>query len=115
MRLPTPDLLALMRPHTGHVTDVRPARGFSSDLVAVIECENGPYFVKAVRNAGTRRVSMRCERAINPFVQPLSPPLLWQSEDEDWIVLGFEVVDGRRADFGVESDDLCEARGEERY
>jgi hypothetical protein len=106
MKLPTPELQALMRPHTGRVEEVRPARGFSSDLVAVVECENGAFFVKAVRNEGTRRVSIRCETAINPFVQPISPPVLWQAENAEWIVRGFEAVDGRRADFGVESDDL---------
>ncbi len=106
MELPTPGLQTLMRPHTGQVADVRPARGFSSDLVAVVECENGTFFVKAVRNEGRRRVSIRCETAINAFVQPISPPVLWQAENEEWIVLGFEALEGRRADFGSESDDL---------
>ncbi|MEO3749890.1 protein kinase [Streptomyces sp. B6B3] len=106
MQFPTPELQALMHPYTGHVADVRPPRGFSADLVAVLRCENGTFFVKAVRNEGMRRVSIRCELAINPFVQPISPPVLWQAENDEWIVLGFEAVDGRRADFGVDSADL---------
>ncbi|WP_049569169.1 hypothetical protein [Streptomyces sp. SBT349] len=103
-----PDLRALIHSHTGEVTVTRRTeRGFSSDLTAIVECEKGPFFVKAMRNRpGGRRDSLVRERVINPFVLPLSPELLWHAEDQEWMVLGFEVVDGRRADFGPGSTDL---------
>jgi hypothetical protein len=106
--LPEPDVRALIRPHTGAFTDIQPtARGFSSDLAALVECEKGPFFVKAARNrAGGRRDSLVREGVINPFVCPISPALRWRSEDANWIALGFDVVEGRSSDFAPGSADL---------
>ncbi|WP_233361227.1 phosphotransferase [Streptomyces sp. GMR22] len=106
--LPGPDLWALIQPHTGILSQAQPtARGFGSDLTAVIECEKGPFFVKAMRNRpGGRRASLIRERLINPAVQSVSPALLWHVEDDEWLVLGFEVVDARRSDFTPASPDL---------
>ncbi|MFE5158422.1 phosphotransferase [Streptomyces sp. NPDC056697] len=90
------------------MTDVGPAsRGFSSDLTALIRCGKGPFFVKAMRNRpGGRRESLVREALVNPAVKPVAPALLWQVENEGWIALGFDVVEGRRADFGPGSPDL---------
>ena len=106
--LPGPDFRALIRPHAGDVTEIQPtARGYSSDLTALVKCENGPIFVKAMRNRrGGRRASILRERLINPFVQPISPAVRWCAQDDEWIVLGFEVVDGRRSHFDPGSPDL---------
>ena len=106
--LPGPEFWALIEPHTGSVIRTqRTSRGFSSDLTAVVECEEGPFFIKAMRNQpGWRRDSIIRERAVQPFVQAVSPALLWHAEDEDWIALGFEVVEGGRPDFGPGSPDL---------
>ncbi|GAA4907268.1 hypothetical protein [Streptomonospora salina] len=106
--LPGPELRALIAPHTGEVSDIRPAQlGHSADVTAVIECEKGPFFVKAVPNRpGGKRASLVREGLINPYVQPLSPAVLWQAEDDAWTVLGFEVIQGRTADFTPGSPDL---------
>ncbi|GAB2801603.1 protein kinase family protein [Streptomyces daliensis] len=106
--LPGLEFWALIHPHTGDVTETRPAeRSFSSDLTALVECEKGPFFVKAMRNRpGGRRNSLAREKLINPAVHPVSPALLWSAEDDDWLALGFEVVHGRRADFTPDSTDL---------
>ncbi|MFF4573561.1 protein kinase [Streptomyces sp. NPDC001410] len=106
--LPESEIRPLIRQYTGPVVEVRrTVRGFSSDLTAVVECEKGPFFVKAVRSRpGGRRDSIIRERLINGFVSPVSPPLLWEAEDEHWLVLGFEVVDGRSSDFAPGSPDL---------
>jgi hypothetical protein len=78
-----------------------------SDLTAVVECERGHVFVKAQRNKpGGRRDSIIREELISPAVRPVSPRLLWVGETENWIVLGFEVVDGRHADLKPDSPDL---------
>ncbi len=106
--LPGPEFWAQIHPHTGDVTDVqRTERGSMSDLTALVECEKGPFFVKAVRNQpGGRLDSLVREQLINPFVRPLSPELLWHSDEDAWAVLGFEVIKGRFADFTPGSADL---------
>jgi hypothetical protein len=106
--LPGPEFWAQVHSHTGDVTDVqRTVRGFMSDLTAVVESEKGPFFVKAVRNRlGGRLDSLLRERDINQYVRPISPDLLWFAGEGAWAVLGFEVVDGRFADFTPESGDL---------
>jgi len=106
--LPGPEFWAQVHPHTGDVTDIqRTVRGCMSDLTAVVECEKGPVFIKAVRNRqGGRLDSLDRERLINPFVRPFSPELLWHSKAGEWAVLGFEVVKGRSADFAPGSADL---------
>lgn len=111
--LPGPEFRALIRPHTGDVRDAeRTKRGFSSDLTALIDAERGRFFVKAVRNRpGGRRDSILREGLINSAVQPISPTIRWQAEDDAWIALGFEAVEGRSARFEPRSSDLPEITG----
>lgn len=106
--LPGAEFWSLVRPHTGGLVEVRrTARGFRSDLTALVACERGPFFVKGVRNLpGGRRDSLVRERLINPAVRTVSPALRWHAEDERWIVLGFEVVEGRVSDLAPGSPDL---------
>lgn len=107
-RNPGPEFRALIHPHAGDVIDIRPTeRGTMSDLTAVLECEKGPFFVKAMRNRpGGRLDSILREKLINPFVQPTSPALRWCAEDDEWVVLGFEVINGKPSNFKPESPDL---------
>ncbi|MGC0423220.1 phosphotransferase [Embleya sp. AB8] len=102
------ELRRLIHPHTGDLADVRRTeRGFSSNLTALVTCENGPFFIKVVRNRpGGRRDSIVRERLINPTVLLLSPALRWHAEDDAWIALGFDAVDGRSSDFAPNSPDL---------
>jgi hypothetical protein len=103
-----PEILALARPYTGPTADVRPlgdGRSYS-DYTGVVTGARGAYFVKAMRNRGWRRESILRERAVNPFVRTVSPALRWSAEDADWIVLGFEVLPGRRPDLRPGSPDL---------
>ncbi|MFB4194176.1 protein kinase [Streptomyces carpaticus] len=106
--LPGPEFWALVHPYTGDVAKAKPPpRAFDSDVTAVVEAEEGRFFIKAMRNRpGGRRESLMREKVINPFVQPISPPLLWYTEDDAWVVLGFELVHGRHADFSPDSEDL---------
>ncbi|RLV08464.1 protein kinase [Streptomyces griseocarneus] len=108
--LPDGHFKALILPHTGNVTHVQiPARGFSSDFAAVIDSEKGRFFVKAMfNNPGGRKDSILRERAINPYVQPLSPPLLWSIDGDEhgWIILGFEAINGSPSHFEPGSPDF---------
>ncbi|QKW40131.1 protein kinase [Actinomadura sp. NAK00032] len=97
-----------MHPHTGALVSVEPTeRGFSSDLTALVTGEKGDWFVKAVRNRpGGRRESLVREGLINQHVRPISPAVHWQSENPEWLALGFAAVDARHADFAPGSSDL---------
>jgi hypothetical protein len=110
---PDPEFRALIHSYTGEVSEIRRTKyGFSSDLTAIVECEKGPFFVKAMRNRpGGRKDSITRERLVNEFVQPISPALRWYSETQGWIVLGFEAVDGRPSDLTPGSPDLPMAVG----
>lgn len=105
---PGPEFWSSVRAHTGNVFAVRPTdEGFSSDLTAVVECESGSFFVKAMRNvAGGRRESIEHERLINPHVRSVSPALRWYVDESDWYILGFDAVEGRSSDFKPGSTDL---------
>ncbi|GHI07195.1 hypothetical protein AQI88_22340 [Streptomyces cellostaticus] len=105
---PESAILPLIREHTGTVSEVtRTAGGFSSDLTAVIHGSRGRFFVKTMRNRpGGRRDSLIRERQINPFLHDITPRLLWDVEDDEWLVLGFEAIDGRPSDFAPDSPDL---------
>ncbi|MFI1676046.1 protein kinase [Streptomyces sp. NPDC020607] len=106
-RLLSPDLLDMISPFTGGIAGSWvPHRGFSSDVLAFIDGSHGRFFIKGVRNrAGGRRDSIVRERLINEAVQPLSPRLLWHVESDQWIVLGFEQVDGEPSVFTAGSKD----------
>ncbi|MFC5744089.1 protein kinase [Actinomadura rugatobispora] len=106
--LPGPGFEALIRPHTGDLAEIAPtARGNGSAFTGLVECALGPFFIKAVPNRpGGRRDSLVREGLVNPFVQPISPALRWRAEDEAWLALGFEVVNGRPSDFTPGSPDL---------
>lgn len=108
--LPGPGFDSLIRPHTGDLLVLqRTARGHGSDLTALATGEKGRWFVKAVRNRpGGRRDSLIREELINPCVRPVSPPVVWRAENDEWLVLGFEYVDARHADFAPGSSDLVD-------
>ncbi|MFE1172543.1 phosphotransferase [Streptomyces sp. NPDC058773] len=106
-------LWTLVRPYTGEQHEVQPtARGNGSDVTALVTCDEGPVFVKACRNSpGGRRASIIRERLVNPYVRPVSPALQWHAADDEWIALGFEVIEGRASDFTPESRDLPDVVG----
>src|SRR4051794_20923390 len=105
--VPAPELLDLIRQHTGDVIDVRPTPRGNTSTTFLIDSESGAYFVKGTRNKpGGHRDSLIREELINPHVVPLSPALRWRAEDDAWIVLGFDVINGRPSDFRPDSPDL---------
>jgi diaminohydroxyphosphoribosylaminopyrimidine deaminase/5-amino-6-(5-phosphoribosylamino)uracil reductase len=95
------EVSALARAHAGEVLSLLPTEeGSSSDLTALAKCGRGTFFVKAMRNRpGGGRDSLLRERDVNPYVREVAPALLWCAEDQTWVVLGFEAVDGRPTNF----------------
>ena len=86
---PASEILSLVRDRTGPVTGIRrTTHGHSSDLTAIVECAEGPFFVKAVRNRpGGRRDSLIRERETGAALVPVAPPLLWDVEAEEWLTV----------------------------
>jgi hypothetical protein len=104
---PGPQFWSLVAPYTGKVSAVRYAeRGYSSDVTAVVECSDGPVFLKAVRESSAEASSLSREAQINPYIRSVSPALQWQLRENGWIVLAFDVVAGTYADFAPGSPDL---------
>ncbi|MQY06128.1 hypothetical protein [Actinomadura macrotermitis] len=106
--LPGPEFEALIRPHVGELlTAERTAHGHGSDVTALVEGTSGRFFVKGMKKRpGGRLDSLVREGAINPYITPISPKLLWTAEGPSWVVLGFEQVTGHTADFTPNSNDL---------
>lgn len=100
--------------HTGEVEGFIPApSGNHAALAGVLRAEHGGRaFVKGARlhpdqpGGGAEAWSLSNEAAVNPYVQPYAPELLWQLRAEGWLLLGFEYIDGRHANFAPGSPDL---------
>lgn len=90
---------------TGPVGDSRPAGGDRSDITATLDTWTGPVFVKGARTGMFAR-SLLNEAATSPYVSAIAPRMLWQIETGGWVVLGFEYVEGRHADYSPGSPDL---------
>lgn len=105
---PGPEFWSAIEPFTGIVSDFhRTERGTASDMTAIVSCESGSFFVKAMRNVpGGRRDQIERERLINPHVLSMSPLLRWHVDEGEWYALGFDLADGRCAEFAPGSPDL---------
>lgn len=93
---------------TGPVLAARTAsEGKNSHLAAFLDTPDGPVFVKGLRKDHPGVVTQLREAVVNPYVRPVSPALLWQTEDATWHVLGFEHAAGRHAELTPGSADLA--------
>jgi hypothetical protein len=104
---PGPEFWELVHTRSGEIHEARHTEhGSTSDVTALVRSESGSVFVKATRaTRGQGHVkSIEREAAINPYVP--SPKLLWTLRQDGWIILGFEVVDGRESNFDPGSTDL---------
>lgn len=95
--------------HTGPVAAVEMVSGgFNSEIAARVHTTAGSrVFVKGLRSDHPRVWTQHQEARINPHVVPIAPRLLWHVETGGWNLLGFEHIDGRRADYSPASDDLA--------
>ncbi|MBC6458438.1 phosphotransferase [Actinomadura sp. HBU206391] len=108
-----PEVLGAIKAHTGPIHRVESSpTGNHADIAATVNAVSGRLFVKAARmmspdKDGPEVRSLRNEARINPHVTEFAPRLLWTAEAGGWLVLGFEHVDGRHADFSPGSPDLA--------
>jgi hypothetical protein len=81
--------------------------GMNCELAAILETESGLLFLKGLPEDHRGAARQDREALINPYVQPLSPRLVWQEKAAGWNLLAFECVDGaRHADYSPGSPDL---------
>lgn len=104
----TAPVRAAVESHTGPVraAATTPA-GKNSAIAAILNAERGRVFLKGLRSADPRVASQERESAVSPYVGPLSPKLLWQTEVDGWNLLGFQAAPGRHADYSPGSADLA--------
>ncbi|MFJ2868460.1 phosphotransferase family protein [Kitasatospora sp. NPDC087314] len=100
-------VVAAIESNAGPVERVQPARdGYSSHVAATVWSGQDRVFVKGLRTDHPAALAQGCEVAVNPFVVPLGPKVLWRVEADGWDVLGFEYLEGRRAEYHAGSTDL---------
>ncbi|GAA2613809.1 phosphotransferase [Actinomadura fulvescens] len=105
------ELRKQIQAQTGPISGIVPAAtGNHADIAATLLTSHGRVFVKAARKLADRDgpevMSLRREAAINPAVAEFAPGLRWTAEAGGWLALGFDYVQGRRADFTPGSPDL---------
>jgi len=106
-----PEVLAEVEARTGAIHAVEPApAGNHADIAATVHAA-GRLFIKAARKSapdedGAEVRSLRWEAAINPHVTEYAPGLHWTLETGGWLVLAFEHVQARHADYTPGSPDL---------
>ncbi|MGI5170053.1 phosphotransferase [Spirillospora sp. CA-253888] len=96
---------------TGPISRIEPAPvGNHADIASTLFTPHGRVFVKAARKLvdkdGPEVLSLRREACVNLVVTEFAPRLRWQAETEGWLMLGFDYVEGRPADFSPGSPDL---------
>ncbi|WP_165975481.1 phosphotransferase [Actinomadura rubrisoli] len=88
-----------------------PPAGNHAHFAGKLTTTSGPVFVKGARKEpdrdGPEVATLRNEARINPHVQPYAPRLLWTIEEAGWLLLGFEYVQARHADYTPGSPDLA--------
>lgn len=101
--------------HLGSVESVHEITvGQSSDLAVVVTTGDGRVFVKAVRSVCRLMRWLRNEIGGNSAAGALAPAVLFHvdlnaedaADDEPWLIVGFEFVDGRPVSLAPGSPDL---------
>ncbi|MEV8568122.1 aminoglycoside phosphotransferase [Streptomyces sp. NPDC051322] len=80
--------------------------GMNSGIASVLVTDNGSVFVKGITADHPQAGAQQREAAVAPCLPPSCPRLYWHLEVEGWSLLGYEVVDGRHADYAPGSPDL---------
>ncbi|MFF3264798.1 aminoglycoside phosphotransferase [Streptomyces sp. NPDC002932] len=92
---------------TGRVHAARTVRGgMNSGIASVLETESGSVFVKGIPADHPQAGAQGREAAIAPHLPASCPRLYWHLELDGWSLLGYEVIDGRHANYAPGSPDL---------
>jgi hypothetical protein len=91
---------------TGRILDARTATaGQNSPMAATVMTSRGKTFVKGLPRSENRSSSQAREIAVAPYVREISPHMHWHFDEAGWIVLGYQHVEGRHADYRPGSPD----------
>lgn len=102
-----PDVLTLIQARTGPVLKIENlSAGMNSEIAARVHTTDAIVFVKGLRSDHRRVWTQKREADISPYVTAVSPRLLWHTEEAGWVLLAFEDIDGRHADYTPGSPDL---------
>lgn len=100
------ELTAAIEKRTGRILEVRTATaGQNSPMAATITTVHSKIFVKGLPRSESRSSSQAREIAVAPLVREISPRLHWHFEEAGWIVLGYQHIEGRHADYSPGSPD----------
>jgi hypothetical protein len=80
--------------------------GTNSGIASVLDTDSGLVFVKGIPADHPQAGAQRREAAVAPHLPASCPRLYWHLETGGWSLLGYEVVDGRHADYAPGSPDL---------
>jgi hypothetical protein len=80
--------------------------GANSGLAVKLHTQTGPVFVKGILLDHPQVKTQAREADVNSYLPPSAPMLLWHVQAGGWDLLGFQLVDGRSADFAPGSTDL---------
>ena len=100
------ELKTAIEQRTGRILDASTATaGQNSPVAATVTTDQGKTFVKGLPRSESRSSSQGREIAVAPLVREISPHLRWHFEEAGWIVLGYQHVEGRHADYRPGSND----------
>lgn len=80
--------------------------GMNSGIASVLTTDSGNVFVKGIPADHPQAGAQRREAAVAPHLPPSCPRLYWHLEADGWNLLGYEVLDGRHANYSPGSADL---------
>ncbi|MFD4479891.1 aminoglycoside phosphotransferase [Streptomyces sp. NPDC058471] len=80
--------------------------GFNSQIAVRLDTEGGPVFVKGLKSDHPKVWTQRREVEVSRHTGPLAPRLLWTLDTLGWVLLGFEFINARHADYSPGSPDL---------
>jgi hypothetical protein len=80
--------------------------GMNSGIASVLDTDSGPVFVKGIPADHPQVGTQHREAEVAPHLPASCPRLYWHLELDGWSLLGYEVIDGRHADYTPGSPDL---------
>ncbi|MET7637679.1 aminoglycoside phosphotransferase [Streptomyces sp. NPDC005438] len=93
--------------HAGEIVRIETvSHGFNSEIAARVFTPDSAFFVKGLRADHRRVWTQHREAEVNPYLRGVAPALLWKVEAAGWVLLGFEALEGRHADYSPGSADL---------
>ncbi|MFF0142629.1 aminoglycoside phosphotransferase [Streptomyces sp. NPDC005227] len=103
---------SLIEKASGRITDVGTVHGgLNSSIAVIVQTSTRTLFVKGLPLDHPRVWTQQREADIAPHVRGIAPDLHWFVEADGWSLLGFQHVEGRHADFTLNSPDLPAVSG----